>query len=254
MAGVKPLGARCTRAPSALAAKTMALAALILSTLAAAEPSWEPAPGHITGQVRYTGPLPPPRDIVTNDGSVLRESLLDVDAKTKGLRHVGVWLKGELPKSSVGTLAPVVIDQKDWRFSPRVVFAVEGQEVRFENSDNVNHSVQAESAAPANRFNAIAAPGQPIRVRFRNQSRPIAIGCSLHPWMRSWVYVTSHRYCAVTDERGRFAIRKVPPGTYDLLAEHPDSGLQERTRIQLASGEERCVVVEWDRLPAPGSR
>jgi hypothetical protein len=37
-----------------------------------------------------------------------------------------------------------------------------------------------------------------------------------HSWMNAWVHVFDHPHHAVTDERGHFEIRDVPPGTYTL--------------------------------------
>lgn len=77
----------------------------------------------------------------------------------------------------------------------------------------------------------------------------------------AWVVVAPHPYFAVTDERGRFALEEVPPGTYTLVVWHPpitvaftDSGEAItrpvpplRRRVLVSPRQARRAVV---RLPA----
>ena len=39
---------------------------------------------------------------------------------------------------------------------------------------------------------------------------PINIECSIHPWMKAYVWVFKHPYFAVTDDDGNFEIKNVP--------------------------------------------
>jgi hypothetical protein len=49
----------------------------------------------------------------------------------------------------------------------------------------------------------------------------------------------------VSGERGAFEIRDVPPGMYTLWLRHPDTGLQERQRIEVKASDATRVQVEW---------
>jgi plastocyanin len=212
-------------------------------------PSGADGVGQITGLVQFTGKVPPPKQIMTSDGSTLLHSVLIVDAKTNGLLHVVAFLEDAPARAKLKAVKPAVIDQRDWVFIPRLAAVQYGQEVRFENNDLVNHSVEAVSLVKANQFNSIAGPGQPIKYTFEAQKGPVQIGCSLHPWMRAWVYVFSHSWFGITSADGRFHIRDVPPGKYTLVIVHPDSNLRERRVVEIVAGKPLDVHVNWEKLP-----
>jgi plastocyanin len=205
----------------------------------------EPATGSISGVVRFTGKVPPPQKITTTDGTVLEHNDLVVDGKTKGLRYVLAMLEDAPAQAKLAKAKSVLVDQRDMVFLPRVVAVQDGQPVRFENNDLCNHSVMASSTVKANQFNQVAAPSQPIEHTFELQKRPVLIGCSLHAWMRAWIYVVPHPWFAVTDDKGAFRIAAVPPGKYTLLLAHADSNRQERREVTVEAGKMAEVTVEW---------
>src|SRR5688500_18051398 len=98
-------------------------AALVIAAFlhfAAMAPAQDAA-GRVEGTVRFLGTVPPPEKIITSDGMVLMHSDLVVDAKSKGLRDVAVYLDGARAQPPAKNAKPVVIDQKDMVFMPRVV-------------------------------------------------------------------------------------------------------------------------------------
>jgi len=209
------------------------------------------ATGRIAGVVRYTGTVPPAKRVTVTDGSTLEHHDLVVDPATKGLRDVIVVLENAPAQPALEEAKPVVVDQIDWLFKPRVVAVQHGQAVRFENSDIVNHSVMAVSTRRANQLNSVAAPGRPIVHAFEPQRQPIMIGCSLHPWMRAWVYVSAHPWFALSDEKGRFEIVGIPPGRYSLLLLHPDTGHREQRTVEVTAGNCVELAVDWSGEKGP---
>jgi plastocyanin len=204
--------------------------------------------GTIMGTVRFTGTVPPPKKVMVSDGSTIEHRDLVVDPQTKGLRDVMALLEDAPAQPRVKDAKPVLVDQRDWVFIPRVVGVQHGQPVRFDNSDSVNHSVMAISTVKANQFNSVAGPGTPIVHVFEPQKPPVVIGCSLHPWMRAWVYVVPHPWFAVTDEQGRFRIAGVPPGKYTLLLAHPDTNRREQRTVEVRVGQTTAVTIEWNAV------
>src|SRR4051794_36961852 len=87
--------------------------------------------GIIAGVVRFTGKVPPPKEVVTTDGSTIRHSDLVVDGKTRGLRYVVAALEDAPARPRVGKAEPVLVDQRDMLFVPRVVAVQHGRAVRF---------------------------------------------------------------------------------------------------------------------------
>jgi hypothetical protein len=43
-----------------------------------------------------------------------------------------------------------------------------------------------------------------------------------HFWLRAYLFVDHHPYYTHTDESGRFTFSDVPPGTYEVVAWHPE--------------------------------
>jgi plastocyanin len=221
--------------------------ALSLLELRAVQPS---ATGAITGTVRFLGKVPPDKDIPVTDGGMIKHNDLVVDPKTKGLRYVVLMLENAPAQPKIKQAKPVVVDQREWIFIPRVVAVRHGQAVRFENSDLANHSVMSASTVPANQINVIAAPGQPVEHVFEVQKLPVQIGCSIHAWMRAWVFVIPHPWFAVTDSQGNFQIADVPPGKYTLWLRHPDTNRQERREITVEPGKKVNLSIEWKEVQA----
>jgi plastocyanin len=222
--------------------------ALALGAEPANGPPPEPARGTIRGVVRFTGKVPAPQEVTVTDGRTLLHNDLVVDAKTQGLRYVLAALADAPAQPRAEKAEPVLVDQKDLVFVPRVVAVRYGQAVRFDNSDLFNHSVLAASTLPENQINRFVLPGKPYEHVFAVQKHPIQIGCSLHPWMRAWVYVFPHPWFAVTDEKGRFQIDQVLPGRYTLWLRHADTGQQERRTVEVRAGKATELAIEWQKV------
>jgi plastocyanin len=201
--------------------------------------------GTVQGVVRFTGEVPPARQLPTGDGGTVEHHDLVVEPKTKGVRWVIAALEDAPRQPRVEGGEPVVIDQKDMLFVPRVVAIPHGRPVRFDNSDPVNHSVSIASAVRENELNVFVSAREPVTKAFAAEKAPLRVGCALHPSMTAWVYVAPHPWVAVTDQKGAFAIRDVPPGRYTLLLRHPDTGLQERRSVEVRAGQKAEVAVEW---------
>jgi plastocyanin len=224
-------------------------AAVLLCLIpAAACAAGPPATGDIAGAVRFTGKVPPPEVITTTDGTTLEHHDLVVDGKTKGLRYVFAVLEDAVAQAKLAGAKPALVDQRDLLFHPRVLGVQHGRPVRFDNSDRFNHNVMASSTVEANQFNLTAPPGEAIERTLAPQKAPVLIGCSIHPWMRAWVYVVPHPWFAVSDAQGRFRIDGVPPGEYTLWLRHADTGLQERRKVKVEAGKLAEADVEWKEV------
>jgi plastocyanin len=223
-------------------------ALLFLGITSANPPSPEPSTGTLTGIVRYTGKVPPPQKITTADGSTILHNDLVVDPKTAGLRFVVALLEDAPAQPRLAKAKPVVVDQRDMIFLPRVVAVQQGQAVRFENHDGCNHSVLASSTLRANQFNLFINGNQTYEHVFELQNRPVQIGCSLHGWMRAWVYVVPHPWFAVSDAEGKFQIEQVPPGKYSLWLRHADSGHEDRRAVEFTAGKTTQLKLDWEKV------
>lgn len=201
--------------------------------------------GAVAGVVTFRGEVP--KSAVPDDAGIHRP-LLEVDASTRGLRHVVVSLTPieDNPAGQSRLTAPaapdepVPMDQWNHEFSPRVLAVRVGQPVKFTNSDPANHNVRTVSSQRANEFNVYTGVNGSYTHRFVTdpEQQPVSVGCDIHPWMRGWIYVFDHPHFCVTDAQGRFRIDPVPPGRYKLVVRQPD----------LRYSAEREVTVLADHL------
>jgi plastocyanin len=201
-------------------------------------------PVRIQGIVTYDGRLPEPIHVAEAGTS---RQLIEVDPKTRGLKDAVVWLEGvpEPRGDQEVTRKPVVMDQQNFFFLPHVLAVKSGQAVEFRNSDVANHGVRASSLEPGNQFNMMIPFGERYTHRFVTSKHPVAIGCPIHTAMAAWIFVFNHRYHAVTDTEGRFALSAAPAGRYTLHVQHSDGGLRKSEPIDLRAGETIRVRINF---------
>lgn len=117
--------------------------------------------------------------------------------------------------------APVTryVDQKDETFLPYVTAAHPGDSLVFRNSDTTQHHVY--SFSDIARFEYMLAPGERSPLLLLNTPGDAAVGCNIHDYMLTYVYVTTDPDMAVTDAKGHAVIEGVPAGNYRARAWHP---------------------------------
>lgn len=106
-----------------------------------------------------------------------------------------------------------VIDQRDRKFIPRVVAVLPGSLVELQNNDYTVHEIYCHKQENPNygEFD----PGESVIRAYKN------IGvyphtCSIHPKMRAYVIVLQNLYYDFTDDKGRFVIKNVPEGSWQV--------------------------------------
>ena len=57
---------------------------------------------------------------------------------------------------------------------------------------------------------------------FRRINKPqlVTMKCDVHSWMSGYLHVLEHEFFSVSDVEGRFEIKGLPPGTYELETWH----------------------------------
>lgn len=147
--------------------------------------------------------------------------------------------------------ATVVVDQKNFQFTPETVAIRAGDHVKFLNSDKEVHNVR--TVHPRYSFNAnVPSGGQHVEI-FRHPGGirlPYRIGCVYHSAMRSWVYVFDHPYYQVTGTDGRFRLSEIPPGEYVLEMVHPAGQLRWSRKIDVEPGK----TTQLDIVVSPDDR
>jgi plastocyanin len=154
--------------------------------------------------------------------------------------NVVVWF--EAPNAPrAGDAEPVVLDQRNLRFSPQVVAVRAGTSVVFPNNDRVFHNVFSFHHGKV--FDLGLYPvGDSKVVRFDKPGLS-RIFCNIHPNMAAYVVAVDSPYFAVTDARGEFAVASVPPGRYRYHAWR--SGAPERSGEWSVGGPAAVLQIEW---------
>jgi plastocyanin len=136
---------------------------------------------------------------------------------------------------------PFKIDQKGFRFVPHVTVVQTGSTVRFLNNDNEPHNVYS----PEGRYNLGTWPtGDTKDYTFKKPGIYTQL-CNVHPDMLAYVVVVDTPHFAVTDAKGAFLIRNVPPGKYRLVAWHEKKdGLEQDVEVVAGPGLTLDLVIE----------
>lgn len=212
------------------------------ATAAAVDPA---TAGAIAGTARLEG-TPPAAQMIRMDGDKRCASLVAGATRATEsyivgpdgtLANVFVYVTSGLEGRSFPVPeAPVVLDQQQCWYTPRVVGVRVGQPFQVLNSDPLLHNVRADSAVnePFNQ-------GQPVQgVRFSHtfsaEEVMVPVKCDVHAWMRAWVGVVDHPYFAVTGPDGAFSLPNLPAGTYTVTAWHEAAGTMTGKAAVTAQG------------------
>lgn len=210
--------------------------------------------GAITGRVTLTGT--PPEMPALQRGSDPFCARKEMRAETVVV-GAGGGLGNTLVRIAPGAApawvpsAPIVVDQSDCMYRPRVQGAVKGQVLKVKNSDGTMHNVNARRLPWGERrdtetlFNRGQPAGSPdLEGAIRDQDI-MKLKCDSHGWMQGYVVVGDHPYHATSGADGAFTIAKAPAGTYDLQVWHEYYGIKTMP-VTVAEGQSATVDVAYD--------
>jgi len=238
--------------------------------------------GTIEGTVSLEGAVPEPKgfNLITfpdpqycgriSNGRGWRLLHDFVVGQNGGLKDAIVLLEGVEAGKPFEVSVPL-IEARDCMFQPFMTIVRNGHAVEVINMDPVMHDIQGyETSIEAgarvlfntplvmnhqhNRGDIHAihnhAPGKSLvgPIYLNKGRRTFYMQCGFHAFMESWAMAVNNPYYALTDDNGKFSLEHVPPGTYQLVVWHPQTG----------PGLTKTVVVKPDgkldeqlSLPAP---
>jgi plastocyanin len=121
------------------------------------------------------------------------------------------------------------MDQKNLKFHPHVLPILAGTTVDFQNNDDVLHNVFSPDAC-ADKMNLGTWPkGQTRSYTYKNPGCITVMLCNVHPEMEAYVLALETPYYAVSAADGKYEIKDVPAGKYDLKIWH------EKLKAQIVS-------------------
>jgi plastocyanin len=185
------------------------------------------AAGKITGKISFKGTPPEPikirmsadpRCMKANPNGAERKQ---IDGVNGGLAGVIVSIKTPVKGNAPAKTTPVILDQQGCMYTPTTIALQVGQPLTMRNSDETLHNIHPRPAVNEG-FNV----GQPRKgmentKTFTKPETFFPVGCDVHPWMRSYIAVFAHPFFTVTKDDGTFEIADVPPGEYEIEAQHP---------------------------------
>jgi len=238
--------------------------------------------GTVEGTVTLTGTVPEPKgfNLITfpdpaycgriSNGQgwrLLRD--FEVDSRG-GLKDAIVLLEGVESGKPFETSVPL-IEARDCKFLPFMTIVRNGHAVEVVNMDPVMHDIQGYETSPQAGARVLFntplimnhqhqrgdlhaghnhAPGKSLvgPVFLNKGRRTFYMQCGFHAYMESWAMAVNNPYYALTDEHGAFSIEQIPPGTYQLVVWHPQTGPGMSTMVTISS---RGNVTLDLSLPAP---
>jgi plastocyanin len=141
---------------------------------------------------------------------------MQIDGKTASGAFGLVTLEPASGKWKPRTPKKLTIEQRNREFLPHVMAISVGSTVAFPNQDTVFHNVF--STSPQAPFDlGIYKQGEAREFTFGKEGI-VRLGCNLHANMSAYIAVVSAPAYVVTDEKGAFAFKHLPPGKYKLKA------------------------------------
>lgn len=238
--------------------------------------------GALEGTVVLDGPVPDPKgfNLITfpdpaycgriSNGSgwrLLRDFVVSPEG---GLKDAIVLLEGVEAGKPFETSVPL-IEARDCMFQPFMTIVRNGHAVEVINMDPVMHDIQGYETSPEagarvlfntplvmnhqhHRGDLLAthnhAPGKSLvgPVYLNKGRRTFYMQCGFHAYMESWAMAVNNPYYALTDANGKFSIEHIPPGTYQMVVWHPQTGPGTTKMVTIQSNGK---VNETLALPAP---
>jgi plastocyanin len=173
--------------------------------------------------------VPPPPQYGTLDGRV------EIDGKPLTGVYGLVTLEPASGKWKPRQPKHRVMEQRDREFSPHVMAIPLGSTIVFPNFDKVFHNVF--STSPLGAFDlGIYKMGEAREFKFEKEGI-IRLGCNLHANMSAYIIVVSQPFFVITDDKGGFAFRHIPPGKYKLKAWSERSKAPMTKEITIKTGK-----------------
>lgn len=166
-----------------------------------------------------------------------------VEPKSRGVANVFVYLR----KTPVGMPAavgvvprePVRVSLRGDRFEPHASLVRTGQPVLCVNADPRDHNVHVFPIK--NPAVTCLLPPRANEQRFVYnvpEILPIQVKDDISAWMSAYWLILDHPYAAITDSKGSFEIKGLPPSRHSFRVWHERAGyLDKSLEVEVKAGE-----------------
>ncbi|MCJ8319730.1 MAG: hypothetical protein MJK12_08850 [Colwellia sp.] len=182
-----------------------------------------------------------------------------IDPNAIGVEHMVVYLEPvNKPQNVVINSKPLLVEkhvvgqtviaQKDKAFIPYITVTQKGQQLSFQNQDDITHHIY--SVSGKNRFSFKIKAGKEKSSPVLEHTGEVAMGCNIHDWMSGFVLVVDTPYYAQTDDNGIATLDLATGGEYQLVVWHPQLPTKNYQIAQLITVSNNDEDNEWKiKLP-----
>ncbi len=113
----------------------------------------------------------------------------------------------------------LVVSQARKSFTPYISVAQTGNELVFNNKDDITHHIY--SANVKRKFAFLIRPGESVSQPKLASTNEIVMGCNVHDWMSGYLLVVDTPYFEKTAKNGKTTLDIAGKGRYKIIAWHP---------------------------------
>lgn len=208
------------------------------------------APGGLKITVAFEGVAPAPKALDRNADPFCAKSKKNDESLVVNPNNTLQNVVVKLTKGVKGTFEtpvdPIIIDQVQCMYTPRVQTAVTGQKMLIKNGDSTLHNIHTYvGAAQKTVFNQAMPPkSAPMEKVFTDGGEVLAFRCDVHPWMAGFVSVADHPFQGVSGADGAVTINNVPSKKYTVEAWHEKLGTQS-AQVTVTAGQTTELTITF---------
>ena len=205
--------------------------------------------GSIEGVVEFTGGNLPKDPMLTlsSEQKFCGKSLSAEKyvIKDKKIANVVVYIE-EIKAGKAIPSEPVTLTNLKCAFVPHVAVGFKGNKFVEKNDDPIFHNIHTYLNGKTMYNIGLPEKGSSA-TKPLTKTGVIEVTCDSHPWMHGYLYVTDNPYAVVTNEKGEFSIKNIPPGTYTVECWHEALGKVKIANIKVESGKPSKIKLEYKK-------
>jgi hypothetical protein len=184
----------------------------------------------LSSETKYCGSSLPEGKYLIKDGKIANVVVSIVDIKTGKAMPV----------------QPVTLTNVKCIFEPHVAVGFKGGKVIQKNDDPIFHNIHTYLNGKTMFNIGLPEKGSSVTKPLLREGL-MEVTCDSHPWMKGYIQIFDHPYAAVTDAKGDFSIKDIPPGTYTVEAWHEALGKVKVGSVKVESGKTAKIKMEYKK-------
>lgn len=205
--------------------------------------------GNIEGVVEFAGGAAPKDPVLTlsSEQKFCGKSLPAEKyvIKDKKIENVVVYIENIKAGKALPSEAVTLTNMK-CAFVPHVAVGFKGNKFVQKNDDPILHNIHTYMGQKTLYNISLPEKGSSVSKPL-NKAGIIEVTCDAHPWMRGFLYVSDNPYATVTNAKGEFSLKNIPPGTYAVEAWHEALGKVKVANVKVEGGKTEKIKLEYKK-------